>query len=100
MERFERGNHACEVLDIRPVNDQVYSECDATLADLLCILPFADPLGQFELVRVRAGSGNPVRRALARILKTELDVIKPRFDKLAQTLARKPDSRSDQVRVQ
>ena len=38
--------------------------------------------------------------AFARILKAELDVVEPRFHKLGQTLARKPDSRSDQVRVQ
>src|ERR1700686_1374592 len=96
MERFERGNHAVEVIDVLPVNDQVYGERDATLADLT----FADPPGQFDLVRVGACSGNPVRRALARILKAELDMVEPRFDKLAQALARKPDSRGDQIRVQ
>jgi len=51
-------------------------------------------------VRVGARSGNPVRRAFARILKAELDMVKTRFDKLGQTLARKPDSRGDQVGVQ
>src|ERR1700681_4538521 len=49
---------------------------------------------------MRACSGNPVRRAFARILKAELDMVKARFHKLAQTLARKPDSRGNQVRVQ
>src|SRR5260370_7498903 len=96
MERFERGNHAVEVLDVLPVHDQVYGECGATLADLT----FADPTGQFDLVRVGARSGDPVGWPLARILKTELDVVKARFHKLGQTLARKPDSRGDQVRIQ
>src|ERR1700693_2998438 len=102
MERFECGNHALKVLDILAVDDQVYCECDATLADLMCVpmcvLMLADPAGQFDLVRVRARSGNPVRRAFARILKAELDMVKACFHKLGQTLARKPDSRSDQVR--
>ena len=35
MERFERGNHFLEVFDVLPVNDEVYCECDATLADLI-----------------------------------------------------------------
>jgi len=51
-------------------------------------------------VRVGACPGNPVRRAFAGILKAELDVVKARFHKLAQTLPRKPDPGSDQVRVQ
>src|ERR1700681_1316441 len=96
MERFDRGNHAVEVLDVLPVHDQVYGECDATLADLT----FADPTGQFDLVRVGARSGDPVGWLFARILKAELDVVKARFHKLGQTLARKPDSRGDQVRIQ
>src|ERR1700687_4072962 len=96
MERFERGHHFLKMPDVLPVNNQVYRECNATLSDLT----FADPPGQFELVGVRACSGNPVRRAFARILKAELDVVKARFHKLGQTLARKPDARSDQVRVQ
>src|SRR5713226_10785652 len=95
MERFERGNHALEVLDVLPVNNEVYSECDATLA----ALTFADPTGQFDLVRVGACSGNPVRRAFTRILKAELDVVKARFHKLGQTLARKSDAGGDQIRV-
>src|SRR6202521_5422022 len=96
MERFERGNHAVEVLDVLPVHDQVYGECDATLADLT----FADPTGQFDLVRVGARSGDPVGWPFARILKAELDVVKARFHKLGQTLARKTDSGGDQVGVQ
>jgi len=96
MEPFERGNHFFKVLDVLPMNNEIYSECDAALADLT----FADPPGQFDLVRVCACSGNPVRRAFARILKAELDMVKARFHKLGQTLARKPDSRRDQVRVQ
>src|SRR5437660_9861098 len=96
MERFDRGHHFLKMPDVLPVNDQVYGERDATIADLT----FADPTGQFELVRVRARSSNPVRGAFARILKAELDMVKARFHKLAQTLARKPNSRSDQVRVQ
>src|ERR1700681_3650211 len=95
MERFERYHHFLKMLDVLPVNDQVYCECDATLADLT----FADPPGQFDFVRVCACSGNPVRVAFARILKAELDVVNARFYKLGQTLARKPDSRGDQIRV-
>src|SRR5260370_24102230 len=96
MERIERGNHAVEVLDVLPVHDQVYGECDVTIADLT----FADPTGQFDLVRVGARSGDPVGWPFARVLKAELDVVKARFHKLGQTLARKPDSRGDQVRIQ
>src|SRR5450631_2765150 len=96
MERFERGNHRLEVLDVLPVNDQIYRERDATLADLM----LADPRGQFDFVSVRARSGNPVRGAFARILKAELDMVKASFHKLRQALARKPDSRGDQVRIQ
>ena len=101
MERFERDNHLFEVLDVLPVNHQVYSEGDAMLADLMFAgLMFADPPGQFELVGVCARSGNPVRRAFARILKAELDMVEAGFHKLGQTLTRKPYSRCDQVRVQ
>src|ERR1700686_3933010 len=96
MERFERGHHFLKMPDVLPVNDEVYSECDATLADLM----LADPPGQFDLVRVRARSGNPVCVAFARILKAELDMVEACFHKLGQTLARKSDSRSDQVGVQ
>src|ERR1700686_653795 len=96
MERFERGHHFLKMPDVLPVNDQVYRECDATLADLT----FADPTSEFDLVRVRACSGDPVCIAFARILKAELDMVKARFHKLGQALARKSDSRCDQVRVQ
>src|SRR5437660_9038668 len=91
MKRFERGNHAVQVLDVLPVNNEVCRERDT--------MP-ADPTSQFDFVRVGARSGNPVRRAFTGILKAELDMVEPCFHKLAQTLARKPNSRSDQVRVQ
>jgi len=91
MERFERGNHFFEVLDVLPVNDQVCGESDTMRAY---------PPSQFELVRVRACPGNPVGIAFVRILKAELDMVKARVHQLRQPLARKPDSRGDQVRVQ
>src|SRR5258708_28010243 len=91
MKRFERGNHFFEVIDVLPVDDQVCGESDAVLAD---------PRGQFHLVRVRARSGNPVRMAFARILKTELDMVKTRFHQLGQALAGESDSRGDQVGVE
>ena len=69
MQRFERGNHFLEMLDVVPVHDQVYGERDAMRAN---------PSGQFELVRVRPRSGNPVGMAFARILKTELDMCRVR----------------------
>src|SRR5437660_10207844 len=104
MQRFERGHHFLKMPDVLPVNNQVHGECNATLADLMfdlmCVLMLVDPCSQFDLVCVGARSGNPVRRALARILKAELDMVEAGFDKLGQTLARKPDSRSDQVRVE
>src|SRR5260370_41827142 len=96
MERFERGNHAVEVLDVLPEHEQVYGECGATLADLT----FAHPTGQFDLVRVGARSADPVGWPLARILKTELDVVKARFHTLGQTPARTPASSGDQLRLQ
>src|ERR1700687_2200459 len=96
MERFERGHHFLKMPDVLPVNNQVYGERDATLADLT----FTDPRSQFDLVRVRACSGDPVRRAFARILKAELDMVKSSFHKLAQTLARKSDAGCDQVGIQ
>src|SRR5260221_7409669 len=101
MERFERCNHAIEVIDILRVDDQVYSESDAPLADLtFADLTFADPPSQFDFVRVGACSSNPVRWAFARILKAELDMVKAGFHKLGQTLVRKSDSRGDQVGVE
>src|SRR6266446_4324398 len=106
MKRFERCNHAVEVIDVLPVNNQVYGECDAPLPDLtpadltLADLTFADPTSQFDFMRVGARSGNPGRRAFAPPLKPELSVVEARFNKLAETLARKADSRSDQVSVQ
>jgi len=91
MEGFERGNHLFEVVDILPVNDQVHSERDAAFASLLLAnLLLANPCGQFELVRMGARSGNPVRWASTRILKAELDVVEAGLDELRQTLARRP----------
>jgi len=78
MERFERGNHFLEVIDVLPMNNQVCGERDAMRAD---------PRGQCDFVCVRACSSNPVSRAFTRILKAELDMVKAGFHKLGQTLA-------------
>src|ERR1700733_8300576 len=91
MESLTLDNHLLEVFDVLPVNYEVYGECDAM---------GADPGGQLDLVRVRACSRDPVRRAFFRILKAKLDVVKARVYQLGQALARKPDSGRDQVRVQ
>jgi len=112
-EGLERGNHRFEVIDILPMNDEIYGEGDGTAmgADLmlaglmracrmLATLMFANPRCQFEFVRVGARSGNPIGVAFARILKTELDVVKTRFHQLRETLARQADSRGDQIRVE
>src|SRR5271168_3033012 len=101
MKRFERRDNGFEVVDILAVDDQVRGEGDA-MGMILTItdLKFSYPPGEFELVGMGAGAGNPVGMALGRILKTELDVVEARFDELRQTLARKADARGDEVGVE
>ena len=61
MERFERGNHLFQVIDVLAMDDQVYREGDAVLANPR----FANPCCQLNLVRVRASTCDPVRVAFA-----------------------------------
>ena len=55
---------------------------------------------QFNLVRVRFGAGDPVGCVLARILKTDLDVIESGIDQRLQSCFSKSDAGSDEVGVE
>ena len=91
MERFERGNHLFQVIDVLPVHDQVYGEGDAMLAN---------PLREFEFVRVRARTGDPVRRTFFRILKAELNMVEAGVYQLLKPLTRQANAGGDQVGVE
>ena len=95
MQLLKRGNHVFEMIDVLAMNDEIRGEGDAKLAGLM----LANPSSQFNFVRMRARTRNPVRVAFGRILKTELDMIETRFHKLPQPVPRKPYARGDQIRI-
>ncbi len=55
---------------------------------------------QFDLVRVRFRSGNPVRGFFPRILKADLDVVEPGIDQCLQPLFVETEARRDEIGVE
>ena len=70
-ELLDERDHLFEVIDVLPMDDKIYGECD--------FVP-ADETGQFNFVGVSFGSGDPVGGVLAGILKADLDVIEAGID--------------------
>jgi hypothetical protein len=90
-ELLDESDHLLDVIDVLPVYDKIHGERDFVLAD---------DARQFNLVRVRFGAGNPVGRALARILKADLDVIESGVNQCLQSCFNKPNGGRDQIGVE
>ena len=71
-------NHLLEMINILSMNNQVRGERNSMRAN---------PGSQFNFVSMSPCPRNPVRGAFSRILKTELDMVKPSPDQLFQPFA-------------
>ena len=78
------------MIEILPVNDQIYGERDLVLADRA---------REFDLVRMRFRPRNPVGGFFSRILKADLDMIESSIYERFQPLLVESDSGCDEVGV-
>ena len=89
-ELLDEGDHLFQMIEVLPVHDQIY--CERNLVP-------ADRAREFDFVRVRLGSGNPVGSLFPRILEADLDVIEAGLDQGLQPLLVEADARGDEVGI-
>ena len=74
---LDEGDRLVQMVEVLAVYHQVHREGNLVLAD---------EMGEFDLVGVRFGSGDPVGGVFAGILEAELNVVETHIDQRLQSL--------------